>query len=304
MVLSTTVGRARREARWVVERTKVAVQVVMLLGPVCALRLFFVHRLNLRLSRTGAQVKHECSPVRIRVRGVNFPLLVRPLTSDLFVFNQIFVDREYAPLDDIDVPSRIVDAGANVGYSSAHFLSRFPAAHVIALEPDPDNAEMCRRNLEPYGDRARVLVRAVWPYRANLTILHFGDLGDRAECGVQVIEGSLDLAALPDHVHRDANLPVPSGEVEGMDLAAVIDMAGGPIDLLKMDIERAECLVFGDDAAASWLRQVSNIAIELHGSNARKVFFQALEGFSYESVDSGELTICLNIRPRPITQVP
>lgn len=126
--------------------------------------------------------------------------------------------------------------------------------------------------------------------------MHYGDLGDRGECGVQVIEGSLNHDALPEHVHRGPNPPVAFGDVEAVDLASVIDMFGSPIDLLKMDIEKAECLVFGS-GDLRWLRQVSNIAIELHGPQAREVFFQALDGFSYESVESGELTICRNLRP-------
>ncbi len=254
----------------------------------------------LLLSRIGE--RRAYSPVSVKGRGVDHPLLIRPGTSDLVVFNQIFVGREYAPLDDMEAPSLIIDAGANVGYSSAYFLSRFPTAQVIALEPDPDNAEACRRNLEPYGDRARVLIRAVWPHPTRLTILHYGDLGDRGEWGVQVIEGSLDLGALPEHVYRGPNPPVPSGEVEAIDMASVIEMAGLPIDLLKMDIEGVERLVFGDDDL-TWLRQVSNIAIELHGPQAREAFFQALDGFSYESAESGELTICRNVRPRRNTPV-
>ena len=85
-------------------------------------------------------------------------------------------------------------------------------------------------------------------------------------------------------------------------MASVIEMAGLPIDLLKMDIEGVERLVFGDDDL-TWLRQVSNIAIELHGPQARAAFFQALDGFSYESAESGELTICRNVRPRRNTPV-
>ena len=282
-----------------VRRTKVAVQVTTLVGPIGAMRIFLVYALTLVLSRIGR--RRECPPVSVKVRGVDHPLLVRPGTSDLTIFNQIFVVREYEPLNDMEAPRLIVDAGANVGYSSAYFLSCFPTAQVIALEPDPDNAEVCRRNLEPYGDRARILMRAVWPHPARLTILRYGDLGDRLECGVQVMEGSLDLGALPEYVWTDR--PVPAGEVEAIDLASVIEMAGLPIDLLKMDIEKAECLVFGAEDL-TWLLQVSNIAIELHGPEASEVFFKALDGFTYESAESGELTICRNVRPRRNTPVP
>lgn len=158
--------RAARKARHNLHRIRVAGQVTMLMGPIGALRIGVVHAVALLLSRVG--VRREYPAVSVKVRGVDHPLLFRPATSDLGIFNQIFVGREYAPLDVMETPRLVVDAGANVGYSSAYFLSRFPTVQIIALEPDPGNAELCRRNLAPYGDRARVLVRAVWPHTDTL----------------------------------------------------------------------------------------------------------------------------------------
>src|ERR1700722_1799095 len=48
-------------------------------------------------------------------------------SSDMDVFNQIFVEDEYACVRDIDSPALIFDLGANVGYSTAYFLNAFPA---------------------------------------------------------------------------------------------------------------------------------------------------------------------------------
>jgi FkbM family methyltransferase len=282
-----------REARSLVRIARVTLKVTTLMGAFGALRVYVTHAFALLLSRFGVHRKYP--PVSIKMRDLGHHLLIRPGTSDLLVFHQIFVGREYEPLDGMVSPRLVVDAGANVGYSSAWFLSRFPTARVIALEPDPENVEVCRRNLEPYRDRVQVLTRAVWPRPGRLTILHYGKLGDRGECGVQVMEGPLNHGALPEHVHRGPNPPVPVGEVEAIDMASVIAMAGSPVDLLKMDIEQAERPVF-EDGDLTWLREVSNIAIELHGPQAREVFFGALKGFSYESGESGELTICRNIR--------
>jgi len=226
-------------------------------------------------------------------------LTVRAATSDYGVFKQIFLEREYAPLDDIEDPRLIVDCGANVGYSSAYFLSRFPGARVIAVEPDPANVEICRRNLAGYGDRAVVLAKAVWPRSTRLTLLHYGDLGDCGESGVQVCESSAANGGSewPEHVHRGPNPPVPSGEVDAESITAITRMAGGiPIDLLKMDIEKAELEIFRDPDR-EWLSNVRNIAIELHGSAARDAFADALRPYRHDSMESGELTICRNIAP-------
>ena len=66
------------------------------------------------------------------------------------------------------------------------------------------------------------------------------------------------------------------------------------VDLLKVDIERAELSVFGESAGL-WLLKVRNICIELHGKDCEEVFFAALKDFDYELKHFGELTICRNL---------
>src|SRR6476469_2925625 len=75
--------------------------------------------------------------VHISARTSKYPLLARGGSSDGQVFHQIFVEREYRCIDHLTDVRTIIDAGANVGYSSAYFLTRWPRAKVIALEPDP-----------------------------------------------------------------------------------------------------------------------------------------------------------------------
>ena len=88
-----------------------------------------------------------------------------------------------------------------------------------------------------------------------------------------------------------------SGKTRGarsaaLDLPTALKMLGAErIDLLKIDVERAEISLFGD-GTRTWLNQVTNIAIELHDVECRKTFFAALEPFEYEVSSSGELTIC------------
>jgi FkbM family methyltransferase len=273
------------------------------IGLMNALRVKTKHAYARQLCKFGQLPKFR--PVSVPVQGLPHPLLLRPATSDYLVFKQIYVEREYAPVDDFTTPKLIVDCGANVGYASAYFLSRFPLARVLALEPDPENAEICRRNLEPYGDRAQVLLRAVWSHPARLTLLHFGRLGDQGECGVQVFEaptigtgeGPVDF---PEHVHRGPNPPIPAGEVEALDLDSIFELGGRePIDILKLDIEKSELVIF-NDTALPWLAHVKNIVIELHSAEASKRFFRAMEPYVYDHLTSGELTICRNIRPRGV----
>ena len=66
--------------------------------------------------------------------------------------------------------SFILDLGANVGFASAYFLNCFPESRILAVEPDEGNVEMCRTNLEPYGERAQVLHGAVWSHNTRLSL--------------------------------------------------------------------------------------------------------------------------------------
>ena len=94
------------------------------------------------------------SILKIKPRQANYPLFARlGDSSDISVFNEIFNFNGYASLRNLPSPRLIVDLGANVGYASAYFLSCFPTAKVVAVEPDPGTFELCCRNLVPYGDR-------------------------------------------------------------------------------------------------------------------------------------------------------
>src|ERR1035438_1153468 len=100
----------------------------------------------------------------IHPRHVVHPLCIRHDSSDLDVFNQIFVQQEYAPLYAMTAVRLVIDCGANVGYSSACFLSQYPNCHVVAVEPDPDNFAMLRRNLLAYGSRVTLVQAGVWSH--------------------------------------------------------------------------------------------------------------------------------------------
>lgn len=203
-------------------------------------------------------------------------------SSDLDVFKQIFEFEEYSGLRSLKSPRCILDLGANVGYSSAYFLSCYPAATVIAVEPDPRNIEFCRRNLAPYGDRAVVLFGAVWSKRCKLMLSEETGADDR-EWATQV---------------REAMAGDREGTVEGWDIPSLMAMAGvKEIDLLKVDIERSEIELFNASSSV-WLPAVKNICIELHGPECQEVFHRALGEYEYQATSCGELTICQGLKKK------
>ncbi len=205
----------------------------------------------------------------------HFPMLARAKSSDLYVFDQIFVDREYRCLDGLKNVRTIIDAGANVGYSSAYLLSRFPNAQVIAIEPDADNFAMLQRNLAVYQDRAQLIHGAVW---SEDTMLDFSDS----------FQGTGDEWARQVGTARDG-----TGSVTAMSIPSILNKAGwDKVDLLKMDIEGAEEAVFGA-SDIGWMDRVGAMVIEIHGPECRAALDRAVEGRAYDISHCDELTVCL-----------
>lgn len=218
-------------------------------------------------------------PIKARTRKAKHPLWMRAgASSDLDVFVHTFLWDMYAPLLEIPEVKVIVDCGANVGYVSALFLNAFPASRVISIEPDPDNANLCRKNLAPYGSRAEVVEAAIWRHPGKLSLS--ASANDSREWARTVREETTASDML----------------VNAITMPEIIEKAGGSLDLLKMDIEGAELEVFRKQTG--WLDQIRNIGIELHDERCAEAFFSALGGYEYELEKGLETTICKNLRRR------
>ena len=214
-------------------------------------------------------------PYQLFSRNCRHGLWVRPGTSDLDVFVQIYLQREYACLDASQDVQLVIDCGANVGYSSAWFLSRFPSCRVIAVEPDTGNFAQLARNVAAFGSRVQLVQSGVWSRRCSLVISE-APYRDGREWSVQVRE-----AAESEPAHMTA-----------VDIATLLAESGyATISILKIDIEAAERFVFAENYQA-WIDRVDNLVIELHDDECRRVFFDAIRGLPFKVSQSGELTVC------------
>jgi FkbM family methyltransferase len=238
-----------------------------------ARNLGFLNALLLKYQLIQARIFRTREAYALRSRDAAFPVWCRPGTTDSRVFYQIFILREYSCLDDLAGVDLIVDCGANVGYSSAYFLSRHPEARVIAVEPDPENAKMLERNLRPFGDRAKVVRAAVWSHAAGLVI---DESAGGGEWAVQVRECREGEAAT----------------IQATTVGAILAESGeAVISLLKMDVEGAEAVVFTGNYR-EWLDRTENLVIELHGEENRRVFATVMDGLPFTMFRHGELTVC------------
>ena len=249
-----------------------------------ALRLKVVYKYNKVGKRLGLP---SIWPVlRLRLPRYDVSVYLRTGTSDYAVLCQVFFEREYAPLDNLDSVRTIIDCGANVGYSSVYFLDRYRHARVLAVEPDPENASVCRKNLARYGGRAEVIASAVWSHPARLKLIR-GGYRDGGAWATQVgAVGPAEQSQDPQLLSTDIPSLIRSCERQS-------------VDILKIDIERSEVVVFRS-GTEDWIPRVKNIAIELHDEECAQVFATAMSPYEFDLGHSGELTICRNIRTRQI----
>lgn len=199
--------------------------------------------------------------------GFKHPMYLRVRSSDTALFTEIIKQKSYN-WNPPKPPKMIVDAGANVGLASIWFANRFPESRIVAIEPDPDNYRMLRKNTVAYPQIA-LLNAALWGSAASLDM----DYSAQSTAGWQVRESG-------------------NGKVQGVTMSEVMSMYGlDHIDLLKVDIEGSEKEVF--ESSTVWINRVGSILIELHDRfkpGCGKAVFSATRDFRQEC-DFGELSV-------------
>jgi FkbM family methyltransferase len=217
-------------------------------------------------------------PFRLSSRFAKYPLHCRPNTSDIDVFSQIFVGREYRCLDDIRKADLIVDCGANVGFASAYLLTRYPEAQLIAVEPDPGNYAALQANLASYGSRCRTIRSGVWSHDIGL-VLSDERFADGREWARTVRPA------------RDTE----TASIAGMGIASLLRESGrSRISILKLDVEGSEAAIFSHNCQ-EWLEKVDNLVIELHGARCKSIFDQAIKHSGFVVSRCDELTVCKRV---------
>jgi FkbM family methyltransferase len=252
-------------------------QVVRKLGVVGAAHYLVKARLlgALRILAPWANVKSR--PYSLLSPECSTAMWCRPHTSDRLAFAQIFIERGYPLPRDLQ-PKLIIDCGANVGYASLFFLSRYPGARVIALEPDDRNYDLLTRNLQPFGDRVHMIHGAIWPRETGLRVVK-GCFGDGLEWATQVRECHAGEAA----------------ELTGTTIASLMARSRDHVvDLLKLDIEGAEAELFAGNL--DWIDKVLLLVIELHGPESSRTFHRAMLGRPFKISVCGELTIAERVQ--------
>ena len=200
------------------------------------------------------------------------PIYLRKGTSDIPVFREIFMEKEY----DIEVPHKvkyIVDGGANIGVSTLYFKLKYPEAVIIAVEPEKNNFKLLLKNTSNKSD-ITCLNAGIWFENVNVSVKKsdkFGEWGFQIEPTNTISDESIQSYSI-NNIMDAYNLPV--------------------IDILKLDIEGAERILFKSDNPRNWINKCKLIIIELHDfiqSDTSKIFFECLDkNVYYDYYTSGE----------------
>jgi len=180
----------------------------------------------------------------------------------------------------------IIDAGANIGLFTLYALERAPGSKVIAIEPVPQLWTQLRRNVREFGERVVAVNLALgdrdyngeftyYPAIPGMSTLHPRMKEERDL--VTAILHNLEETGHPEihqlfaeeHRYIEQRLITETFHCRVRRLSRVCSELGvKTIDLLKIDVQKAELEVLGGIDGPDW-PQVRQLVIEVHDIDDR-----------------------------------
>jgi len=178
--------------------------------------------------------------------------------SDLVIFWLVFVRGHYPVRRGDRV---ILDIGANIGLFTIYAARQAPSSRVIAVEPFPDTCERLHRHIDENNVSNRVIVLncAVAAERGRGAMDSAGGIPSQ----YRRID-SADTAMLNAKHRGVAALEnLHDVEVEQKTLSDILEMLGGDVDLLKMNIHGSEYSVLMSTPGKA-LQRLHRLAVQYH----------------------------------------
>jgi len=205
--------------------------------------------------------------------------------SDYLVFQQIFNQQEYdviIKLFELNAgfshEKNIIDAGANVGYTTVYLSENLNNPCIFAIEPSEKNAELFEMNIARLANNSRItLYRKALSEREDMRYELGRDFRDGKDWSITTAENN-------------------HGTIEGISIAEIIsENELSHVSLLKIDVEGAERFIFKQGNDFSFLKITEIIAIEIHDEyEIRHDIERILQQNNFFLFESGELTIGIN----------
>jgi FkbM family methyltransferase len=251
-------------------------------GLVAGLRVWW------KLVAPGTSLRAVCIP------GFEHKVWLRGGTSDIGNFEQIFLrgaldQRRFPQCRALHAyartaprPQAVVDGGAYIGLSSVWLARDFPEAMIFAVEPDPANAEMVRRNAAAWPNIV-VVEAGLWDRPATLGLKH--DVQE--PWSVRVAEASGEGASTPTVTINE--LMARAGASELL--------------TVKLIIEGSERAVFR--SALEWLDKTQNVIFmpgdwATPGKGGGRLAFAALATQPFDWIIDGQSVHCYRVPVKPL----
>mgnify|MGYP006101779395 FL=1 len=227
-----------------------------------------------------AYIKMKIGMTRaIKMPNILHPIALRPRTSDLPTFDQVFLGLEYNINFTFKI-ERIIDAGGNIGLAAIYFANKYPNAKITSVEPEKDNFKMCVKNTKNYNNVTPVQ-KALSNSNGEELYIKDSGLGSWAFTTVSKREG------IPE-----------SNKVLTINIEEILNQNNWDIvDIVKIDIEGAEKELF-DSNFERWIPKTKCIIIELHDrmkKGCSKSFFKTISQYNFSCELRGENLILINL---------
>src|ERR1700722_6025602 len=170
----------------------------------------------------------------------------------------------------------IIDAGANVGAASIWFARQFPEARIIAIEPDADNAEVCRLNTGRLPN-VKVIEAVIGSEHGQVSLSNPANRSDSVQTA------------------RSEGGKIPMRTISELVLE---EQYQKQLFLVKIDIEGFEDNLFAKNT--EWIDEAEVIIIESHdwlfpGKGKSRNFQKAIADREFEILISGENLIYIRL---------
>jgi FkbM family methyltransferase len=231
----------------------------------------------------------------VRIPGFAHKVWLRAGTTDIHNFEQIFLrselDQRRFPqsraLQDYartaPRPKLVIDGGAYIGLSSIWLARDYPDATILAVEPDPSNAAMARRNA------------AAWP---NIEVVEAGLWDQPTTLSLRRPQGIEPWRA------RVTDEPGEGAGVPTVTINQLMERSGASeLLVVKLIIEGAERAVFRSNL--EWLDKTHHVVFmptdwETPGKGGGGRAFAALAAQSFDWIVDGQCVYCYRMAGKPL----
>jgi FkbM family methyltransferase len=231
------------------------------------------------ISSVEAIIEHSLNEKTLKLLFRKFPC------SDLNVFNQVFILQSYKWIIQqmllfysANATVKIIDAGANVGYSAIYFQAFFNQAEIVTIEPEKGNSLQLEKNFSINNFHLKRMVKgALWNKQTLLEVTR--DFRDNREAAFTV---------------QETNSPYG---IPGYSFNEILENENWKeADLLKLDIEGGERFLFDTvEKANQILQKIKFLAIEIHDEfNIRETIYAHLQRNGFDYVEFDDLTLAIN----------